>query len=117
MDNNPNDHKDLSPDYNEPFTLVSYIIIQSAITTLYAFMFGFTYWYKDEPRVRARSPLLLLVIFIGSMADTLCKTHLLIRSPKDLGLRCQTAIYTRIVNHYLIFAFLIIRIKRVHAVD
>lgn len=55
--------------------------MQIMISLPYAFMFGYTYWYKDEPRVRNRSPLLLLVIIFGAWIDTHCKTYLFIKSP------------------------------------
>ena len=57
------------------------------------------------------------MIVIGVWFDTLFKTYIIMIDYKQIDLKCQLAIITRIVFHYVAFIFIILRINRVHNVN
>lgn len=58
-----------------------------------------------------------MMIVIGVWFDTLFKTYIIMIDYKQIDLKCQLAIITRIVFHYVAFIFIILRINRVHNVN
>ena len=72
---------------------------------------------KDEPRVRTRSPILLMVITLAVYLDCIFKLCILNLDYKFVDLKCQMAIFTRCFNHYMAYVFIIVRILRVHRVN
>jgi len=57
------------------------------------------------------------MIVIGVWFDTLFKTYIIMIGYTKIDLKCQLAIITRIVFHYVAYIFIILRINRVHNVN
>lgn len=93
------------------------ICILVVFTAIYGYMAWNINKYSNEPKIRSRSPLLLMMITIACYLDTTFKLFILGLSYKFVDLKCSLAIGGRVVNHYMAFIFIIIRIRRMHTVN
>ena len=68
---------------------------------------------RDKPHIQNRSPYLILMITGGVYADTIFKLFIVWLPFQAIDLKCQMAIITRVVFHYIAYLFILFRITRV----
>ncbi len=94
------------------------------VLTLFCFVFTavifiIILWYRKRPEVKASSPVLLVIIFIGCFATYLAtelRTLLrgwVISHPQIFTLVCNLEIWLGILGMYLIFSTLLVRLFRI----
>ena len=61
--------------------------------------------------------MIILMIIAGVYLDTICKLAIVGLPYLYINVKCQLAIYSRTVFHYMAFVFILLRINRVHKVN
>lgn len=91
------------------------------LLSLAVLLFGgifFTVCYnRDKPKIQNRSPHLILMITGGVALDTIFKLLIVYLPFQAIDLKCQMAIITRVVFHYIAYLFILFRIIRVQKVN
>lgn len=72
---------------------------------------------RDKPLILRRSPRLMIVICIGAWLNSVIIVFLMAFPDQNFSEKCQIAIFNRIVPHYILLVYILVRIYIAHKVN
>lgn len=99
------------------FELPVFIILLSIAVIVFLVIMVSLCINRDKPHIQNRAPYLMLMITLGVFMDTIFKLLIVFLPFQQIDLKCQMAIITRVVFHYIAYLFILFRINRILTVN